>query len=477
MEPIIKDLSATIEFIQDFQQNVMLKKLPFADKEASLSIKDRAIELCFQLTTKEAYVTNGIIFLDGFVVVGKNGINYAVPSQNGILKRENSWNLSDQNQNNYQIKVSHMMNERWNKEDDYYYRFILPIEDVFWIRDINTCCYQIDKTCNRGLIEITFNEGVIHLYSILIENKKYIVIESGWKCTCDSMQKIVYAVSLSLGLVTSIAPFDYSYIIASSSIDFSKDLLCGFIQMRPTIKGQYIYFTTNMHNIHDYLKKNGSEYASYQLYDGEQFLSDLQDWIQMDEFGNIVKMLYNNDSLARATLILIESSTVPLDYQGSLCAVALETICSALEDSSDKSFMNKNEWKKQVLPAFVDLIRDFENNNIISKKHADNMRNKINTLNMQTNKDKLLRPFARLDYQISSYEKDVIDNRNRFLHGHILGHCYESSFKEIMYSCIELQKLCAILLFRASGFKGLIINNAVLLGLKQAIENKEPILV
>lgn len=475
MDHIIKELSATIEFIKDFQQNVMLKKLPFTDKEATLSIKDRKIELSFKLNPRDE-IDNyyRITSLDSFTI-NKNGIHYKVYNHSGIIK--DNFDYQPQIRRSCHIDISHMMDERWNKKDDYYYRFILPIEDVFGVSDINTYCYQIDKTQNKGLIEIAFNEGVIHLYHILIDNKKYIVIESGWKLTYDSMQRIVYVVALSLGLVTSIIPFDYAYIIASTSKDFSKDSLCGFLQMRPTIKGQFKHFTTNMYSLQDCLKRNGSEYALPQLYEGKEFLSHLQDWVQQDEFGCIVKMLYNNEDLARATLILIESSTVSLDYQGALCAVALETICSALEGPQDKSYMNNAEWKKQVLPAFDDLINNFETNNIVSKEHAGNMRKKLNSLNMRTNKDKLLCPFAQRNYKISKYEKEVIDNRNRFLHGHILGHCYKSSFQEIMYSCIELQKLCAILLFRESGFKGLVINNAVLLGLKQAIEHKEPILV
>lgn len=297
------------------------------------------------------------------------------------------------------------------------------------------------------------------------------------KCTYEMMHKFLYAISLSLGLVTSVIPFDYSYIIAADSDDFSNNMLCGFTQMRPTIKGQYRFFTTNMYYIQDCLKRNKAEYALSQLYDGEIFQNHLQDWIQMKEFENIVKTLYANDDLARATLILIESSTLSLDYQGAMYAVALETICSALEKSDDKFYMNNKDWKEKVSQRFTSLIDTLKNEEIISEEHAVNMRNKLNSLNARTNKDKLLRPFQQRDYELSEYETDVIDCRNRFLHGHILGHNYEESFQEIMYCCLELQKLCAILLFRESGFRGLIVNNAVLLGLEKALKNKEAVLV
>ena len=42
---------------------------------------------------------------------------------------------------------------------------------------------------------------------------------------------------------------------------------------------------------------------------------------------------------------------------------------------------------------------------------------------------------------------------------------------------MELRKLCGILLLRYSGYKGLILNNAVEMGLKGAIANKEPLFI
>ena len=214
-----------------------------------------------------------------------------------------------------------------------------------------------------------------------------------------------------------------------------------------------------------------------QLYDGEIFKAHLQDWIQIDEFEKIVLMLYGNEDLARATLILIESSTMSLDYQGAMCAVALETICSALEESKDKFYLSNDNWKTNVRPPFEDLINSLRKEEIITEDHAINMRNKLNSFNTASNKDKLSLPFSQRNYTLSKQEKGVIDSRNRFLHGHILGHCFEESFQEIMYASLELQKLCTLLLFRESGFYGLIVNNAVLMGLKKAISAEEPVLI
>lgn len=474
---IRKDLSVTIDFISNFQQNIELSGLPFANKKAQLSILDRQLRLDFQLTTEEAFKNYSSGFLDQFYVISNNGEKYVVPAQNGVLNGTLNLGGSDTELQNYHISISRLMNEKWNKKEKYYYRFLLPIEKVFWDKDIRTIVYQTGRNWHSGLIPIKFPEGEIQMYPVYIGEQRYLAIESEMKCTYEIMQKYIYSISLSLGLVTSTIPFDYAYIIAMETENFTDDLICGFTQMRPTIKGQYNFFTTNMYSIRECLKMNHVDYAIKQLYDGEIFNAHLQDWIQIAEFEKIVLMLYGNEDLARATLILIESSTMSLDYQGAMCAVALETICSALEDSKGKFYMSNDDWKTKVKPSFEDLINSLNNKEIITEAHAANMKNKLNSFNTESNKDKLSLPFREKRYELSKQEKDVINSRNRFLHGHILGDCFEESFQEVMYASLELQKLCALLLFRESGFNGLIVNNAVLMGLKKAVTAKEPVLV
>lgn len=292
------------------------------------------------------------------------------------------------------------------------------------------------------------------------------------------MQKYIYAISLSLGLVTSIITFDYAYVFAGNDALFEKDILCGFAEMRPTIKGQYKFFTTNIYSLGEMLKDNNVKYALGQFYDEKgNFLAHLQDWIQLDEFEQIVFMLYNNEELARAALILLESSTMSLDYEGAMCAVALETICSAMYKPKQKTLMKNKDWKKNVVTKFENLIQSLIDSNTISEMHADIIRRKLNGLNMDTNADKLSKPFESIGYNLTDSDKKNIAKRNRFLHGSILGHTHQESFDEILYTCMEIQKLCAVLLFRNAGFKGLIVNNAVLMGLKRAVDEHEPVLV
>ena len=90
----------------------------------------------------------------------------------------------------------------------------------------------------------------------------------------------------------------------------------------------------------------------------------------------------------------------------------------------------------------------------------------------------MTKPFElqQIAYELSDAEKKIIKTRNNFLHGGTTEEGKEST-KKLRYICMELRKLCSILLFRYAGYKGPILNNAVALGLEEALKNKEPLFI
>lgn len=479
---IIKNLDSTKEYIHNLSNGrceYELSNLPFDDRKGSLRIKDRHLELNFSLSLHESLNAISIVDIGEFCLRNEHTmVKYIVQNKSAYLNGTANLAADENGQYPYSISISNMMEMGWKRDQKYFYRFFFPIEKDYWSRDIDTRGYCYKSTISRGLIPIHFDLGVMRIYPVFIEESYYLAIESQFACSYDDMQRYIYSISLSLGLVTSVITFDFAYILASTSEDFEKETYSGFSEMRKSIKGQYHFFTTNIYSLKTALEYNKVEYALSQILDENgRVLSKLQDWIQLDEFERIVLMLYGNDDLARAVLILIESSTFALDYEGAMCAVALETICSVLDNTTQGTFLENDRWKNCVVPKFENLIKQLLDSEAISKEHAATMRKKLDGLNMPTNGDKLSVPFENRGYTLSKSEKEVIQKRNCFLHGHIIGHTYDEAYKEILYSCMELQKLCAILLFREAGFKGYIINNAVLMGLEQAVNDKEPILV
>lgn len=174
--------------------------------------------------------------------------------------------------------------------------------------------------------------------------------------------------------------------------------------------------------------------------------------------------------MARGALLLLDAPSLPLDYQGAILSVALETLSSV----ANTTLVNPEDWKKTKKVVLEIIQNEYGNNSPI----AENLENKWFSINSPTNKDKLSRPFADVGYKLSELEERVIRERNKFLHGSLtLKGRVEEDASYQSFLCFELLKLCSILLFRRMEFKYPLLNNAVVYGVAEAVEDKEPILI
>lgn len=356
------------------------------------------------------------------------------------------------------IIFNQLMDTQWDHKAKYFYRLYLPIERSWsnlWFNLIECSTFQVDpcdshfeEGNNKGcLIKIGASEGQIHVFPIHVENMGFLIIESQFPCTYNDMNRYMYAISLSFGLVTTVAPFDYAIVVASKTPDFDREIMGGIVKLRPTIKSQHRFITTDIRELYENLKEK-VDYDAFRPYCDKEgnLLKSYLDLMTEQEFSALTRRLYENRALARAALMLIDSS-MNLECLGAIYAVALETICSVLIEAN-----------KEFLPKHL-------------KKNGEEGKRK--------NKEKLTEPFMlpQIGYELSEEKgKELVNIRNSFLHGGVLGFSH-TEYHKLLYSSMELRKLCGILLFRYAGYKGPILNNAVVLGLEEAIANKEPLFI
>lgn len=503
---IKKCLRSTSNFMYELAQSeVTIYGLPFAEKQARFCLDGTSLSFVLQLKDEEdmRYVESKEKEYDSLRVITKHG-HYLIPKAyvyssgkigvdvvchvrffqllNFEWHKENvrreTWKAKRFERKKRERKKRERKKRDWRwkrgleEKKYYYYRFILPITSN--VMNFVRCYLQYTPTHIDDLgdlIEIPFSEEKkIHVFPL----DGYLVIESQFLCTYNEMLDYTYAVSLSLGLVTTIAPFDYAFVIASEMPDFGGKIMSGMIKLRPTIKSQYRFITTDYGFVRSLLDK--VEYLRRILC--EKCLLELGFGpMQEQEFSGLVSMLHRSKDLARATMMLLVASN-DIESLGPLYSVVLETICSALVKDETGTYMESKDWKS-VLPELKKTLSDFCEEHSITDEHKDVMIKKLNGFNSQTNGDKLTAPFEQIGYKLSGPEEKVIKERNRFLHGKIHECLSNESYKQskLFYICMELRKLCGLLLFRHAGYKGPILNNAVALGLEEAIENEEPLFI
>ena len=462
-----KNIGSTAKFIHELTEDkVTIPNLPFENKEGQFTFEESFLSfLLYPRDNKEhltQFITNST-WRDSLEVSTKSG-SYKI-HQATLSTPKNLFALIDAN-NKCCIRFCQLMDSRWSKETKYYYRYILPVKHDTW-RDFitGTDYYQdCDDTAPINeypylgeVIRIDFSEEQqIHLFPIynevfeskcLMIESKYLVIESQFLCTYDDMNRYMYAISLSFGLVTTVAPLDYVIVVASKTSDFEGEIMGGIVKLPPTIKNQYRFIATDISELYNDLKKK-VDYDAFRPYCDEKgnLLKDRLNPMQEQEFVALARMLYENKALARAALMLIDSS-MNLQCLGAISAVALETICSVLIEAN-----------KEFLPKHL-------------KKNGKERRRK--------NEEKLTEPFMlpQIGYELSEEKgKELVDVRNSFLHGGVLGFSY-TEYDKLLYPCMKLRCLCGILLFRYAGYKGPILNNAVEMGLEKALANKEPLFI
>ena len=478
-----KNLTPSLQFIDKLtQEKVTISGLPFTEKEARLSINERRPS--FLLPTKEMIK---MIAMDMEGTTQFKSLEVSMSNENYEISRANLSFSSEENGDDYdytcQIKFSRFMDSRWDEEAEYFYRLFLPIKEHNW-RDLvhSTAYYQHSvyrSTPTESLIRIDFGGGgQVHVFSIRSGQDNFLVIESQFPCTYNDMNRYMYVISLSLGLVTTIAPFDYVIVVTSKTSDFEGEIMGGIVKLRSTVKSQYRFITTDISELYNDLKEK-VDYDAFRPYCDKEgnLLKDRLNPMQEQEFAALARMLYENKALARATLILL---LTPMVYEltGALYSVVLETICSALTEDKEGDYMESKDWKS-VLSKLKKTLSDFCEKHSITDEHKEVMIKKLDGFNSQTNRDKLKASFERIGYKLSGPENKVIGDRNRFLHGNVHEYPSDGSWlkSELLYSSMELRKLCGLLLFRHAGYKGPILNNAVEMGFEEALKNKEPLFI
>lgn len=460
----VKELTAENDFITGLKQTVAISEL--FKEEGELCLKDKRLIVDLKLSGIEwNQYRNTPVLPDEVRMTLNNEDVYILPAQSAVLQGANDvYNNSAK----CSLMIGQMMPEDWESEESYYYKFLLPKGDCPWIDEISpnrySLSYNKEKYYREGLIEISIFEQKIHLYLFNTSTKEeYIVIELQFSCTYAAAQKYQWIISLSLGLITSHVPLDFAFVSCSIKEEDSRKLI-GYQRLRDTIKCPYHFFTCNFRWLKEATKEPKLNYINLEEY------KDLFPWKYPKDFSNIVSHLYDDEKMARGALLLLDAPSLPLDYQGTILSVALET----LSNVNNITLVDPKTWKKTKEDVLKIIRREFGDNSPI----IENLKNKWFSINSPTNKEKLSRPFADVDYELSELEKRVIKERNKFLHGSLtLRGTVEEDASYQSFLCFELLKLCSILLFRRMGFKYPLLNNAVLYGVAEAIEDKEPILI
>ena len=459
----------TFEFINSIFNNVHYNDFStlFNGRNIVLSkIGDRTVLSCDVELNKSF---DELYFQQRFgLIISNSSIQLQIP--NGEAFFDSPLNIGQTTQRmDIRLKSCYSLSIDWDIPQ--LMRVVLPIDKENWIGDIRSFGYKEDKHCRLGLLKIILNDILFHIYPYKFEDKEYLIIENYQQILKKDIMNMVFSICVGLGFFTGTIWMCENTIVAYENDEFQNPIGVWYQALRPSIKGGYSVFSTNMHSIVDSLKMNtNTKYASDFLLENG-FLRGKIDWLQPDFIDRWVNLIHNNDSLRRSVVLLIEASNYPLEFQVPMYCVALETITGIVmkdENKTTSTPIPTTIFNQTILPSLINSLECEAHKEGLSEDRIEILRRKLKSLNQPTNATKLSKPFDTLQYRLTEEEMEAIKNRNRFLHGSLFGlEDDKIEFDKLINTAIRLHKLCCVLLLKLSQFGSYMLNNPVLWGFEE----------
>lgn len=341
------------------------------------------------------------------------------------------------------IKLRDFVSSSLEKQS-YFYRYITPFSTDFF-SELGTTALEV---------AIDENQRKVSLYLEKIDNHNYLTIDFKFKCTEEDLNDYSFKLLVSLGLVSNYLALSEAYIFAYNTIEMEDAEGVLFRSMPPSVHIDRPVFCNNVYSLYIpiFQRLNGAQ--------GEKMAVDFiiknrinKGYLSLEQFQSIVSTIFHDKNASRGAELLLYAESQPLDYRPCILSVAMESLCDMKFFKSDTKnlYLDETHWS-----PIRDEIESILNSADVQDKVRDNMIKSINKINSLSNHEKLELPFKKIEYTLSSDEAKVLNKRNIFLHGHlgVNNDPIDTLFKESLL----LERLCVILILRAGGFTGEIVD-------------------
>lgn len=211
------------------------------------------------------------------------------------------------------------------------------------------------------------------------------------------------------------------------------------------------------------------------LIDGKHYNADDRALkLSSNIFENVVNLLYNNESLQRACILLTQAGAIKGVPKGSLASVALETITGYLQKRKAEQTLKLIENKETASQLKYELEKGLTKiKGQVDKSIYECLKSKLGKINERPNSSKLEDPFCDLDITLTEDEKFCLRCRNMLLHGSLpkpKGDFYEQLSQEELLRMVSnrLMMLCGMLLLKKAKYNGKVIDR----GLTEVIKRR-----
>lgn len=387
----------------------------------------------------------------------------------------------------FDLRLNQLTQATIDRENRHYWRFLFPVENNEWFLKIQALNYKDDfgSTHFRNMIVAELGGHKLNVFSSKVDGINWMVIDSVEPVTYAEMDHCVLSLTIALGLVLGKRYGDYCFHVQSDLVSFARVDGVEAIALQETKRCSFQILNSDVRIVEKWLQQY--ECQQYALDDLRRQKEGNVTWFYNDEstvtsnaFNKLAQLCYGSNDLMLAASMLIDGSMLNIEYQKPFFLVALETITSSLMKNEDLALpptMPKDRFENDVVPVLVDALNGIpglpeDARRVFSQRITHN-------LNTAPNANKLEACFPKFGYNLTDADRSAIKNRNKTFHGTLSNEerSLGAQQNEMLSINLRLHKLCSILLLKAAGFSGQVLNNEVLFGIKDACERKEPVFI
>lgn len=284
----------------------------------------------------------------------------------------------------------------------------------------------------------------------------YCVIENLDKLNFESFDKYSRTALSCFGLLSGYVPRDEGFYFSYTDNKFENmeeyayygDFYCTYdMEIYKPIDTNF-YYSFIQKGITDLEKNDFRKKAEDNLF-----------LISESVFSKLCNLNVDSKEILRATELIMEGNqqTSP-ETKGVIYSVILEILTNYISKGKCKDLLTPINDKSKAKNLQKEL-------HCVAKKYITFYENspiqkKINSINSPTNMDKLLKPFEFLNILLTDTDKNIIKNRNYFLHGNdfIKGKDLPEFADNSLYINLKLLFLIYALLLKIIGHHGKIVN-------------------
>ncbi len=362
-----------------------------------------------------------------------------------------------------------------------YYRLLLPINNAsVLMRDFHPSWnINIDQLKSSDiLIKLKIDLQEYHFYTVKKKENSFLCIDALYKMSYDQFTRVCNSILMTYaflkgkyfggeGYIFSYENKKFESPAGIKTISYAKSNLKGF-ELHTASPHKYMKFQE--------MKIEKDENGIPQRVNRNTSLEYMNEF-PTENFSNLCTLINSNGQVLRSIVILINSHSNTLELKVPSLFVALENISKIfVQEDKGNSFLIEETTivrniKKIAHCAKKEVNQLKRDNQPLNLSDADlkaykanyaRICSKLDGINRGTNNKKLSEPFDKFNYKLSQDESNAIFiERNKFLHGDdFLSSSidYEAEFKGLFHISMIVHKLTAILLLKASGFSGHIVN-------------------